>query len=213
MKELSLISKILLFLSLFFFILIPRANAGYREKEYNDYFFFLEPLDPDDINKGQITTSNLTTFPIEIGNESSTITQIKLERDCNGEEDCWTYEKFYQTWNEIAKQEKTIEYMFGTQEFQSKYFTEKIEGVENRYYAHSSRCEGSKDTCINEYPDDDGAWYCIYQEDDCKSENHPYANSIYPLICSSFYAEAKISSSKSRKTDKNSSCFSFSFNI
>lgn len=198
MKNISLIlTKVFSILFIFLFILIPNVKAGVINEEHNDYFFFLEPLSPDnDIVKGEETssTTNTTTFPIAIGgtaNETTT-TQIELARTCSNQksDNCWNYDKFYSYWNKIAKSGNHLKYEYGGQELKSKCFSE---GNTKKYYAHSSHCSGGT-SCKGNYIDN-GVWNCIYSEQGCiedESSKETYATSKYPLICSSFNTEASI---------------------
>ena len=145
MKKLPLISLVS------FFILIPTITLAeekngyeYNEKEKiasNNYYFFLEPSNTSTINTPRKTT-NYTLYskftqtwlkvnPHEI-ELSNTCKKKELDENLyNGEEECWSYRRYYYILDKIASQGA-----IKASEMDSSYYTRELKSGSNIYYEH-----------------------------------------------------------------------------
>lgn len=145
MKKLPLISLVS------FFILIPTITLAeekngyeYNEKEKiasNNYYFFLEPSNTSELNTSRKTTnytlySKFTQTWLKVNPH-----EIKLSNTCkkkeldenlyNGEEECWSYRRYYYILDKIASQGA-----IKASEMDSSYYTRELKSGSNIYYEH-----------------------------------------------------------------------------
>lgn len=145
MKKLPLISLVS------FFILIPTITLAdnkdgyeYTEKEKiasNNYYFFLEPSYASELNTPRKTT-NYTLYskftqtwlkvnPHEIELSNACKKDELKEELYDGEEECWSYRRYYYILDKIASQGA-----IKASEMDSSYYTRELKSGSNIYYDH-----------------------------------------------------------------------------
>lgn len=145
MKKLPLISLVS------FFILIPTITLAeeqdgyeYNEKEKiasNNYYFFLEPSYASELNTPRKTTNytlyskftqtwlKVNPHKIELSNACK---KDELKEELyDGEEECWSYRRYYYILDKIASQGA-----IKASEMDSSYYTRELKSGSNIYYDH-----------------------------------------------------------------------------
>ena len=156
------------------------TNGDYCEinKQYNDYYFFLWPPTVKDKKIKEGTTTEFSAaFPAPLGREKGEISLVKMgiSRPCSNEEECWTYQKFYEKWDEIAKSSSTNE---NTYSINGKTDNSKSlhEGETTTYHLHGSYS-------INGGSLSQSSYNCLLEDKDKKCETYRYATAMKTLIC------------------------------
>ena len=198
MKKLPLISLVS------FFILIPTITLaeekdGYEYKSTttvvsNNYYFFDEPSSKSDLNKNLAKpTENYTLFTnFENDWYNADIRKITLKNKCqttqfDGNEECWTYARFYYIADQISNIGKVVETSNG-----SGIYSRELYGKNglNIYHGHSgykndlAESTWNLPTKSNECPE------CTGELDD---ENIKNINKYWEKICSSITTGNEVS--------------------
>lgn len=198
MKKLPLISLVS------FFILIPTITLadnkdGYEYKSTttiasNNYYFFDEPSTKSDLNRNLAKpTENYTLFTnFENDWYNTDIREIALKNNCpttqfDGNEECWTYARFYYIADQISNMGKVVETSKG-----SGIYSRDLYGKNglNIYHGHS----GYKNDLA------ESTWYLATKPNECPEctgewadENIKNINKYWERICSSIPTENKVS--------------------
>lgn len=198
MKKLPLISLVS------FFILIPTITLadnkdGYEYKSTttiasNNYYFFDEPSTKSDLNRNLAKpTENYTLFTnFENDWYNTDIREIALKNNCpttqfDGNEECWTYARFYYIADQISNMGKVVETSKG-----SGIYSRDLYGKNglNIYHGHSGYKNDLAEstwhlaTKSNECPECTGEW---------ADENIKNINKYWEKICSSITTGNEVS--------------------
>lgn len=198
MKKLPLISLVS------FFILIPTITLaeekdGYEYKSTttvvsNNYYFFDEPSSKSDLNKNLAKpTENYTLFTnFENDWYNADIRKITLKNKCqttqfDGNEECWTYARFYYIADQISNIGKVVETSNG-----SGIYSRELYGKNglNIYHGHSgykkdlAESTWNLPTKSNECPECTG---------ELADENIKNINKYWEKICSSITTGNEVS--------------------
>lgn len=198
MKKLPLISLVS------FFILIPTITLadnkdGYEYKSTttiasNNYYFFDEPSTKSDLNRNLAKPTEKYTLFTNFENDwyNTDIREIALKNNCpttqfDGNEECWTYARFYYIADQISNMGKVVETSKG-----SGIYSRDLYGKNglNIYHGHSgykndlAESTWYLETKPNECPECTGEW---------ADENIKNINKYWKKICSSITTGNEVS--------------------